>query len=293
MLNDDDDEDNDFILPESNVKPLPEQVDDSKIQQSNILKIYSSNDPKFLDTVMKKLGDITPEEELLIKKLTITALGKKRGFFNDKVVGMITDESFLTNIMNGSIDIERLKMMLKFEMDDRVDNSFETKMERGYIKFTDFEKMFDNNIERFNIENKQLKSQIKTYSDMMVHYIGRLPINNKFLSLRCSSPNDYIVQCLNITGQNIANIDFSKKYTMIDYIFDYQFIVIMIDQMISEEEDRYKFFTLIKEFLLGLDVDTIATTFTPETDPLYRSLPQQVKGIITYIDSLMVSQQIL
>lgn len=280
-------ENGEYILPETTVKPLPEQVDDSVISRSNVLKIFESNDPKFLDTCILRMGQITQDEQMLIKKLTITALGKKRGLFNDKVVGIVTDQSFLTDMMNGKIDIERMKMMLKFEMDNRVDNSLETRMDRGYVKFEEFEKMLDTVVERIGKENEDLKKQNKFYSTMMGHYNGRLAINGKFLGLKSTSPSEYIVECLNITGNNIANIQYDKQSTIIDYVFDYQFITIMIDQLIIEEEDRQRFFGIIIDFLRGIDIENLAASFTPETDPIYKSLPQQVRSSILYVESLM------
>lgn len=280
--NNTEDEQNDYQLPDITIKPLPYQVDDSVINKSNLLKIYSSNDVNFLN---KLIGHLTKEEDLIAKKLIITMIGKKKGWFNDKAVGIITDETFFTGIINGQIDIDRLKMMLKFEMDPRVDNSFETRADSMYIKFEEFDKLIDASVENFERSNQELKNENMKLNKLISHYKDRLPINGEFLSLEEKSEYAFVNRCLSITSNNISKIKFEERHKIIDYVFDYQFIIVLINQLISETDIRFEMLSSIRSFLVSLDVNSII--FNEDSDPVYRTLPEKVNSLISMIDHLL------
>lgn len=261
-------------------KILPEQADDSVIAKSKLVAIYSSNDEKFLDSV---IGNLSKEDSLLSKKLILTMLGKKKGFFSDKAINVVTDEVFMNGLLNGNVDLQRLKLLLKYEFDTRVDSSFESRARNKYVKFDEFDRTIDQLIEN----QEKIEKQNNDLNTVISHYNGRLPINNKFLLIRENDPEVYIKRCMDITTESISEIPFDKNYMMIDYIYDYQFIAVMIDQTIYQDNVKIEYLNSIKKFLLSLDIDNIERSFNGSEDILYKTMPSQVRGLLMYIDQLL------
>lgn len=108
----------------------PNEVDDSQILNSSLLRIFTSNDHNMFDQTIGQLDD---ETLLLIKKLTVVLLGKKRGLLSDKALNVVADKELFKSFLEGNIDIDRLKTLLKLEMDMRVAKDFKTRLRYNHV----------------------------------------------------------------------------------------------------------------------------------------------------------------
>lgn len=95
-----------------------EHLDDSEIEKSIILSILSCEDDATID---KEISErFNKEDYLLAKKLALIMIGKKSHILGNRAISIVSDREFLSSILNGEINFERLKILLKLEMDPRV-----------------------------------------------------------------------------------------------------------------------------------------------------------------------------
>lgn len=122
-----------------------ENLDDSQIQNSITLKIMTQENSNLLDEEI--VNRITPLTDLLAKKLVVCLIGRQNNFLNQGVSDIISDSVFIKSILNGMIDFDRLKVLLKFKLDSRVDKSLDEQIRNGILPYSDLKNLY------FNLRN--------------------------------------------------------------------------------------------------------------------------------------------
>lgn len=95
----------------------PEEVDDSQISHSSLLKIFSSRN---LEELKAGIGEPDDETYLNMLRMSVVIAGRQKGFLERKALQIVSDQTFLTSVLDNNPNIERLKTLLKLELDKRV-----------------------------------------------------------------------------------------------------------------------------------------------------------------------------
>lgn len=152
----------------------PENLDDYYIDNIKILKYFSTNDEEMLDRLIAKLE----KSDLLVqKKLGAILYLKKNKGINSKAIDIIGDKIFLNSIFDSSLDINRLKNIIKFELDPRVNKSWKN---RYHYQFYNNDHVKDE-LERLNsiIRNtRDKKPNIQYRKDPIVS-----PVNHRLIQI--------------------------------------------------------------------------------------------------------------
>lgn len=175
---------------------LVEHVDESKIQSSSLFNIFNVKDEAILDYEISLRSNL--EYRLLIKKIILFIIVCESEFLDGKVSEIISDQDFIKSLFEMKPDIERLKVILKFIMDDRVLKTDEEylrhnlipydELKSHYLKLVDQNKngkIDDTHFDQFNdakffyekyTDNTNIKMNINSY------WIGS-PVNLSFYDL--------------------------------------------------------------------------------------------------------------
>lgn len=93
-------------------------LDDSQITKSSLLGVMTCEDPNILQ---EAIGEIPDEAtDLMIKKLSFILVRTKAGLLRPEAVKIVSDPQFISGILSGVVDVERLKVLLKIAIDNRV-----------------------------------------------------------------------------------------------------------------------------------------------------------------------------
>lgn len=128
-------------------KPI-EFIDDLEIQSSSLFKIFSTKDEKILDKEISERH--RPEFDLLIKKIILILIGRKTNLLSEKASEILSDYQFVKSLFSMNPDIERLKILLKFEMDSRVLKSDSESLRLGLVPYDRLRSLYfsKNNIDQ-------------------------------------------------------------------------------------------------------------------------------------------------
>ena len=248
-----------------------EDLDDSQIEKSTILSIMSCTNESIID---KEISDrLNKEDIILAKKITLFLIGKKSHILGNRSISLISDREFLTSLMDGEINLERLKMMLKFEMDSRIpkENKDELKLKYNYLPYDKLKELYIKTKVEKEIMEQQFRQMDESQKDI-----------DKFSS-RGNSPSSFNMS-RRISGSSPINIfmtsefkDFEKRIThsedksklyQIPIFTDKDLILldtIMQDSLSESEKEKYKILLeddkslLIKKqkFNESVDLETI------------------------------------
>lgn len=125
-----------------------EQIDNSKIQNSSLFKIFESQNEEVLDQQIAALR--RPEFNLLIKKITLILIGRVSGLLSEKAVEIVSDPLFVKSLFDMNPNIDRLMTILKFAMDDRVLKTEEELIRNGIISYDDLRSKYNNFVSKNN-----------------------------------------------------------------------------------------------------------------------------------------------
>ena len=134
-------------------------LDDSQISKSTLLKIMSLENPKLLDDEIAK--NTNKDIDLVAKKLTTILVGRQSGFLSEKASEIISDSQIVSELLNGRVNLKRLKVLLKFAVDSRIDKSLEEQIINQVLPYTELVGLY------FDIRNEraELKSVISYMED--------------------------------------------------------------------------------------------------------------------------------
>lgn len=207
-----------------------EKVDDSKIQDSSLLKIFNVQDESILDQELSRRR--LPEFDLLIKKITLILIGRASGLLSEKASEIISDSLFVKSLFEMKPDLNRLKKLLKYEMDDRVlkdiNERFRTRAvsyDELYTHLNNFELYF----EKIDSENKLLKEELSNeeslnnklglslsnlqsrYNDLVNSFNSSSVSENDLLSKYIDLQNNYDSKLLELEDLKKKNIDLNLQ----------------------------------------------------------------------------------
>lgn len=117
-----------------------EHVDDSKIQNSSLLKIFNIQDETILDSQLALRNK--PEFSLLIKKIILLLIGRSSGLLSEKASEILSDHDFVKSLFEMNPNLERLKTILKFEMDDRVKKTDEERLRLNLMSYDELKSRY-------------------------------------------------------------------------------------------------------------------------------------------------------
>lgn len=161
----------------------PKDVDSSGIENTTLYKLFVLND-EFIVNKIKSIN-LTPETINIVDKISVIVIGCMNGIFNNKAIKIITDNQFITSLITGNIDTERISTLLKLEIDNRVDSSFEAKLKYKYISLDEYQESFDE-------KEKEYKSRI----DMLEHQLEEKNKENIILRTENNEHNSIIAESL-------------------------------------------------------------------------------------------------
>lgn len=283
------------------VKMDVNEVDDSQIQNSILLKIFSSNDSQMLDGV---IGELDQKSSLLVKKLTTILVGKKRGFLKEKATRIVTDPKFIGGILDGNIDFDRLKVMLKFEMDDRVDNSIDSKIDFEYVTMEEIKEL-GNKIEdemiRVNNElyeeqkkNRKFLETIEMNKKELSHYENKLSVSERFLGLKINKElaldlNGIMYKISDELGEYLRHANFNKFFDLLD---DIQFVLYLIESAVDDQLVKIQIVNIVQgifdRFYINPELTKIIELITMNEycDPFIRNAPLKIESISNKLKEL-------
>lgn len=121
------------------VQPV-EYIDESNIQSSVLLKIFNSTDANVLDQQIEMVKK--PEYDLLIKKIVLILIGRAGGLLSNKASEIVSDHDFVRSLFDMNPDVDRLKTLLKYEIDPRVLKSTEESLRLGIMPYSELKTLY-------------------------------------------------------------------------------------------------------------------------------------------------------
>lgn len=155
-----------------------ENLDDSQIQKSSLLGIFSNDDQKVLDQQLNTFKK--PEYELLIKKITLILIGSASGLLSPKAAEILSDTKFIKSIFLMNPDINRLKTILKYELDTRCLRSNDEKLRLNLMPYDELKSRYYDMERKLQIANEKLAIMESTdvkKSNVLKDFISKIKTN--------------------------------------------------------------------------------------------------------------------
>jgi hypothetical protein len=143
-------------------------LDDSQITQSSLLKIMSCEDPNLLQ---QTIGEIDITTSLILQKLAVIFVGYKTGMLSEKAVKIASDQQFIRGLLSGVVDFERLKVLLKTEIDTRFVKTDENLLEVDALPYDRLKHLY---LELKNKSHKYSNSETKKETDQIFDRIYKI-----------------------------------------------------------------------------------------------------------------------
>lgn len=241
-----------------------EELDDSRIVNSMLLKIMNCNDANLLTKTI--IGNITQEDNILLLKLSTIIIGRKIGVLNNKVINVISDQTFLKSILNEKIDIDRLKTLLKLEIDERININDELLLQYNYLPYEKIKELFI----KIREENKSLKTKNMIDSIRSTEILNIFKID-EIVSIKINFQTVYI------NKNNI--IDINDNPFSEDFIrpVEEQIPIPFLNEMNNEELLKIKELTEIATYTLNIINDYLLKRhrkYKPEVKEILISYPE-------------------
>lgn len=133
----------------------PSLLDNTIIQNTQLYKIFALDDIKLYEQVKDIRTNVTNN---VTNKLAVVILAIKAGVLRGKALNILTDSIFVDSILNCNVDKKRLFELLKFEVDPRVDTSFEMREKYRYVNPEEYEVK----ISSLQVENQNLQAIVES-----------------------------------------------------------------------------------------------------------------------------------
>lgn len=117
-----------------------EQLDNSKIQSSILMKIFSIEDEATIDQLLSTYR--VEGHDLILKKIYLILFGKALGLLSDKAIDIVSDKEFMTSLLNLNPKADRLFNILKYFMDDRAIKSDDESLRLNLVSYEDLKQRY-------------------------------------------------------------------------------------------------------------------------------------------------------
>lgn len=135
----------------------PGQVDNSMISNTVLYRAIVNGEEAYVNQILKLK---TPLMESIVQRLSVIVIAAMSGTIKDKALGIISDKIFLSNLFKGQLNGSRITDLLKFELDSRVDTSFETRSLYKYVSDEEYQGVIidlKNQVEHLKSVNENLE----------------------------------------------------------------------------------------------------------------------------------------
>lgn len=207
----------------------PNQVDNSNIQNTILYKTFISNDNTFLNVIE---GMKTKEMQFIIDKMSIIIVGAMLGKFNIKALKILTDSEFIIDLVSGKINTERLTNLIKFELDNRVNSSFDVRNKYNYVSIDELRFLLtecQKNTSNLLDENIRLKEKIDS-NEEIIEYLRSKIENSATDNMSQSDKNN----------TKITSLEFELKASEEKYDELKNYFVKKVDELYEKDEEIAK-----------------------------------------------------